>query len=92
MAKKMKASTWLFLGAGALVLWGMTRPAVAAPLHPDEALPQPVEGESDSNYMKRLEAWSLQTGEMVPTLEGYGAQSLYGEASYPRTGGEWYRY
>lgn len=93
MAKKLKPSTIAFGIAGALLLFGLMRKAPAATSAPASGggLPAPEPHETSESYQDRLNAWSLETGEMVPTMAGYGG-GLYGTTDWPRTGGEWYRY
>ncbi len=93
MARKLKPSTIMFGLAGAALLFGMMRNAKADVVSTAPEPPAPVPGETPEQYTARAEAWELATGHAAPLpMAGLGAQSLYGEGHWPRSGGEWYRY
>lgn len=70
---KFTLPTLLLLGAGAWVLFGRKKAAadVTAP-SPTSSMPNPTVGEASAAYMDRVKAWGMQTGQMYPTMEGYG--------------------
>lgn len=70
----MKGLTPLIL-IGLGLLWVQKR-AAAAPAAPpavdESGMPLAQPGESSQEYLQRAEAWGLQTGQMFPTMMGYG--------------------
>jgi hypothetical protein len=76
MARRGKIGLGTVAALAGLAWFVFGRKAAAAPVAASSAgsssMPAPAPGESSESYADRVEAWGLTTGQMYPTMEGYG--------------------